>query len=145
MLEQELNRRARRKLCESGSNLTNLTNNTNNTNNAGKLRAEGLVPEHSDFTGKGLKNTNSSDAVSSDSADHYPPSYGKEADSDTGTGDGAGGGLTLLRLRAWMAEPLERMFLMARLVDAAGPLQVSLTLRLMSNGLFIALYCWCLM
>ena len=31
-------------------------------------------------------------------------------------------GLTLLRLRAWMQEPLERLFLMARLVEGAGPL-----------------------
>ena len=31
-------------------------------------------------------------------------------------------GLTLLRLRAWMQEPLDRMCLLARLVDAAGPL-----------------------
>ena len=31
-------------------------------------------------------------------------------------------GLTLLRLRAWMQEPLDRMCLMARLVDGAGPL-----------------------
>lgn len=31
-------------------------------------------------------------------------------------------GLTLLRLRAWMSEPLERLFLMARLVEGAGPL-----------------------
>ena len=30
-------------------------------------------------------------------------------------------GLTLLRLRAWMQEPMERMCLMAKLVDAAGP------------------------
>ena len=43
-----------------------------------------------------------------------------------GTGahsDGAGGGLTLLRLRMWMQEPLERLYLMARLVDSAGPLK----------------------
>ena len=31
-------------------------------------------------------------------------------------------GLTLLRLRAWMQEPLERMLLLARLVDSVGPL-----------------------
>lgn len=31
-------------------------------------------------------------------------------------------GLTLLRLKAWMQEPLDRMCLMARLVDSAGPL-----------------------
>jgi hypothetical protein len=31
-------------------------------------------------------------------------------------------GLTLLRLKAWMAEPTERMFLMARLVDCASSL-----------------------
>jgi hypothetical protein len=30
-------------------------------------------------------------------------------------------GLTLLRLRAWMQDPIERMSLMARLVDSAGP------------------------
>ena len=39
-------------------------------------------------------------------------------------------GLTILRLRAWMQEPLERMFLLARLVDSAGSLTgrcVSLT------------------
>jgi len=31
-------------------------------------------------------------------------------------------GLSLLRLRAWMQEPLDRMLLLARLVDSAGPL-----------------------
>jgi Gamma tubulin complex component N-terminal len=31
-------------------------------------------------------------------------------------------GLTLLRLRAWMQEPMDRMCLMARLVDSASPL-----------------------
>ena len=31
-------------------------------------------------------------------------------------------GLTLLRLRVWVQEPLERMHLMARLVDSASPL-----------------------
>ncbi len=35
----------------------------------------------------------------------------------------SGGGLTLLRLRMWMQEPLERLYLMARLVDNAGPLK----------------------
>lgn len=36
--------------------------------------------------------------------------------------DGGTSGLTLLRLRAWMHEPLDRMYLMARLVESAGPL-----------------------
>ena len=31
-------------------------------------------------------------------------------------------GLTLLRLRAWMQEPMDRMCMMARLVDSASPL-----------------------
>ena len=31
-------------------------------------------------------------------------------------------GLTLIRLRAWMQEPLDRMCIMARLVDSAAPL-----------------------
>jgi gamma-tubulin complex component 3 len=31
-------------------------------------------------------------------------------------------GLTLIRLRAWMQEPIERMYLMAKLVDGVGPL-----------------------
>jgi len=39
-----------------------------------------------------------------------------------GGGAGEANGLTLLRLRAWMSEPLERLFLMARLVEGAGPL-----------------------
>ena len=42
--------------------------------------------------------------------------------SAAAVGAGDGGGLTLLRLRAWMSEPLERLFLMARLVEGAGPL-----------------------
>ena len=43
---------------------------------------------------------------------------------DVGLGSSAEGpsGLTLVRLRAWMQEPLERMMLLARLVDSAGPL-----------------------
>lgn len=47
-----------------------------------------------------------------------------EVSKDRGGGGGAGeaNGLTLLRLRAWMSEPLERLFLMARLVEGAGPL-----------------------
>ena len=37
--------------------------------------------------------------------------------------DSAGShGITLVRLRAWIQEPLDRMLLMARLVDAVGPL-----------------------
>lgn len=36
--------------------------------------------------------------------------------------DGGSRGITLLRLRAWIQEPLDRMLLMARLVDAVGPL-----------------------
>ena len=43
-------------------------------------------------------------------------------------------GLTLLRLRAWMQEPMDRMFMMARLVDSASPL---------TGGVFRIL-CYCL-
>lgn len=47
------------------------------------------------------------------------------SDGQNGNGGGeaaAASGLTLLRMRAWMQEPLERMLLLARLVDSAGPL-----------------------
>eukprot|EP00605_Chrysophyceae_sp_TOSAG23-4_P001406 GSChrysophyteH1.ASY1.ANO1.1528.1 assembled CDS len=37
--------------------------------------------------------------------------------------DGNTSGLTLLRLRAWMEEPLGRMLLLAKLVESAGPLR----------------------
>ena len=36
--------------------------------------------------------------------------------------EGGTSGLTLLRLRAWMHEPIDRMYLMARLVEGVGPL-----------------------
>lgn len=46
-----------------------------------------------------------------------------EAEVNKGSsGDEVSSGLTLLRLRAWMSEPLERLFLLARLVEGAGPL-----------------------
>jgi gamma-tubulin complex component 3 len=42
--------------------------------------------------------------------------------SDHQNKGGSSSGLTLMRLRAWVAEPLERMYLMARIVESAAPL-----------------------
>ena len=50
---------------------------------------------------------------------------GGDGDSSTWVGsvDALGtSGLTLLRLRAWIQEPMDRMCMMARLVDSASPL-----------------------
>ena len=41
---------------------------------------------------------------------------------DSGSVGACRSGLTLVRLRAWMQEPIDRMCLMARLVESAGPL-----------------------
>ncbi|KAJ1441455.1 Spc98 family-domain-containing protein, partial [Ochromonadaceae sp. CCMP2298] len=53
-----------------------------------------------------------------------------------GGGRGSGSGLTLLRLRAWLQEPIERMIHMATIVDGARPLHGgALVSRLYSHSL----------
>lgn len=65
---------------------------------------------------------------------HRLSSESSTKSTDLASGKGTSG-LTLLRLRAWMQEPLERMCLMARLVDGANVLSGgALASRLHGHG-----------
>ena len=105
ILENEMSRRSRTRL---GSRVNSM---------ASEDKFGGLEVEEPHMGRDDAFGTNGS--VRRGGGDIAPATAENENDSQKPGGEG----LTLLRLRMWMQEPLERLYLMARLVDNAGPLK----------------------
>ena len=139
VLEQELARKIANNENSKSGNSVNINNNSNYSNGSSNINSnknyyddnngsngQVSIGESRRFnTPSQNKNQYGNQALSQGQGPTGAKSHDNESNSTTWVSSvdaNATSGLTLLRLKAWMQDPLDRMCIMARLVDSAAPL-----------------------